>query len=88
MRQDYLDIFEGIKSNAMHTAQYDENIDIGTAYFGMPKLRRQDVLKAEHQVPITKDCYIPNKLLDDPCCKILLDTGVRKSSMSQMFYLN
>ena len=27
-------------------------------------MRRQNELKAEHKAPITKDCYIPGKLLD------------------------
>ena len=44
LKQDYLDIFEGIKSDVMHTVQYDENSNIGTTYLGMPKMRRQDEL--------------------------------------------
>ena len=32
IKMDYLDIFEGVISDIMYTAQYDENIDIVTAY--------------------------------------------------------
>ena len=32
LKQNYLDILEGLKSNIMYTAQYHENSDIGTTY--------------------------------------------------------
>ena len=86
LKQDYQDIFEGIKSNTMYTAQYDENSAIGTTYLRMPKMRRQDELKAEHQAPITEDCYIPGKLLDGTDSKILLDTRASKAFMSQLLF--
>ena len=40
LKQDYLDILEEVKSDAMYTAKYDENSDTGTTHSGMPKLRR------------------------------------------------
>ena len=56
LKQDYLDIFEGVKSEITYTVQYDENSDTGTAYIRMPKMRRQDELKGEHKTPIKEDC--------------------------------
>ena len=35
LKQDYLDIFEGVRSDVMYTAQYDENHYIGTTYLGI-----------------------------------------------------
>ena len=72
----------------MYTAKYDEDSDIGTTYLGLSKMRRQDELKAEHEVSITEDCYIHGKLLDGTDCKILLDMGASKPFMSKTFYLN
>ena len=40
LKQDYLNIFGGITSDVMYTAQYDESSDAGTTYLGMPKIRR------------------------------------------------
>ena len=39
-------------------------------------------------MPITEDCYIQGKLLDDTDCKILLDAGASKPFISKTFYLN
>ena len=71
LKQDYLDIFEGARSDVTCTAKYDENNDIGTTYLGTFKMGRQDELKAEHKASTTED--IPAKLLDGIDCKILLD---------------
>ena len=60
LKQDCIHIFEGFKSDVMYVAQDDENSDIGTTYLGMPKMKRQDELKAEHKAPIAEDCYIPS----------------------------
>ena len=39
LKQDYLDMFECIKSDVMYTAQCDENSDLGATYLGMPKIK-------------------------------------------------
>ena len=88
LKQDYLDIFEGFRLDVIHTDKYNENSEIGTTYLGTSKLRRQDDLKAEHKVPITEDCYIPDKLMDGTYCNILLDMEAKKSFMSKTYYLN
>ena len=81
LKQDYLDIFEDIKSYIMYTAQYDETSDIGTIYLRMPKMTRQKKLKADNKAPITEDCYIPRKLLDIP--RKLLDSTDYKSLLNR-----
>ena len=56
LQQDYLDIFEGAKSDVMYTAQYHENSDIGTTYLGC---LRQHELQTVHKTPITKTVICP-----------------------------
>ena len=70
LKHEFPDIFEGVKSDVMYTAKYDENSDIETTYLGSSTMRRQDELIAEHKAPIT-DLYVYSKLLDDTYCKIL-----------------
>ena len=81
LKQDYLDIFEGVKSDIMCTTQYDKNSDIGTTHLGMPKVRRQDELTPEKSTN-------NSKLLHGTNCKILLQTGAGKSFMSRPFHFN
>ena len=51
LKQDYLDIFEGVQSHVVYTALYDKNNAIETTYLGKPKLRRQDKLTADLKYP-------------------------------------
>ena len=62
-----------------------KNSDIVTTYLGMPKMRRQDELKAECKAHMTEDCYIPGKLLGGTDCKILLNTGESNSFLCKTF---
>ena len=71
LKQDYLDIFEGARSDVTCRVKYDEYSDIVTTYLGTFKMGRQDELKAEHKASITED--IPAKLLVSINCKVLLD---------------
>ena len=69
----------------MYSAQYYDLVRQGNI-LGMPKIRRQEELKAEQKVAITKFCYILGKLLDGNNCKILLDTGGNRSCVSKTFF--
>ena len=51
LKQDYLDIFEGVKSDVIYSVQYDESSDLGTTYIGIPKMRRQDEWKKKKKHP-------------------------------------
>ena len=88
MKQSYLYIFEGVRSDVIYTAKYNANSDICTKYLGTLKMRRQGELKAEHRVHIMEDCYIPGKLLDRPYSKILLDIRASKLFLSKTLYLS
>ena len=72
LKEDYLDIFEGVMSYVMYTTKYDENSDIGTTYLRVSMMRGQDELRVEHRPPITEDSYMPDKLLDGTNCKTSL----------------
>ena len=88
LKQDYIDIFEGVKSDVMYTAKYDKNSDTGTTYIGTSEMRRQVALKTQHKASIMEDYYIHGKLLDGTDCKILLEMEASKSFMYKTFYLN
>ena len=64
LAQDYLDIFEGVMSDVICAAKYDEKSELGITYLRTPKMRRQDrCRKAEHKAPIMEDCYKPMNVL-------------------------
>ena len=54
LKQDYLDVFEGIRTEVINTVKYDENSDIGTTYLWTFRIKRQDDLRAEHKTSITE----------------------------------
>ena len=73
LKQDYLNIFEGGKSETLCTIMYDEDSSISKTYKGTSNMKRQDALKGEHKVPTTEYCYIDVKLWDGTKCRILLN---------------
>ena len=62
LRQNYMDVLEGVKLEIMYMAKYDKDCDIGTMCMGTSNIRRQDDLKAEHKLPITGVCCMDGKL--------------------------
>ena len=88
LQEEYMDIYEGIHSDIVSSNRFDENSDISTTYLGKIENRRnQDKLKAEKSFPISENGYILGRLLDGTKCQLLLDTGVSKSFMSKLFYM-
>ena len=85
LKQDYLDIFEGVRSDVIYTAKYAENRDIGTTYLEITKIRRQDELKAEYKVPIIEDCFMPGKLMD---VTVIIRYYLTQKLVSNLFHLN
>ena len=88
MKQHYLDLFEGVKLDVIYTAEYDENSDIGTTCLGTFKIRRQDEMKTEHQMPIIEDCYKQGRLLNPIDFMTLHNVEASRSFMFKTFYLN
>ena len=87
LREEYLDMYEGIQSDVVSSSRFDENSDISTTYLGKMSKEGQDELKAEESFPISENGYILRRLLDGTKCQLLLDTGTSKSFMSKSFYM-
>ena len=88
LKEEYMDIYEGIHSDIISSNRFDENSDISTTYLGKIENRgNQDKLKAEESFSILENGYTLGRLLGGTKCQILLDTGTSKSFMSKLFYM-
>ena len=47
LREEYLDVYEGIHSEIVNTTRFDENSDLGTDYLGRSDISKSDKLKVE-----------------------------------------
>ena len=88
LKEEYLDIYDGIQSETLSTTRFDENSDLSTTYLGRVDMTRASKIKAEETFPISEQGYTVGKLLDGTECQILLDTGASKSFMSKSHYLH
>ena len=87
LKSNYLNMYEGVYVEMIHTNRFDENADLSTTYLGYTKMTRETRIKAEEKFPFTGLGFSSGKLLDGTECQILLDTGVTKSYMSKAYYL-
>ena len=85
--KEYLDVYEGIKSEIINTTRFDENSDLSTTYLGRSNKTISDKLKAEASFPISEHGHTLGRLLDGTECQLLLDTGASKSFISKSFYM-
>ena len=69
------------------TSRFDENVDLSTTYLGRIDMKREEVLKAEENFPISEQGFVNGKLTNGEECQILLDMGASKSYMSKSYYL-
>ena len=87
LQEEYMHIYEGIQSEIVSSNRFDEISDISTTYLGRVENKdNQNKLKAGESFPISENGYTLGRLLDDPECQLLLDTGASKSFMSKSFY--
>ena len=54
LREEYLDIYEGIHSDIVNTTRFDENSDLRTTYIGRWDRSESDKLKAAESFPISE----------------------------------
>ena len=87
LKEEYLDRYEGFKSEILDTTRFDENSDLSTTYLGKLNMTHDKNLMVEERFPISKLGYTVGKLLDGTERQILLDTGASKSFMSKSYYL-
>ena len=64
LKEEYLDICDGIQSKILSTTRFDENSDLSTTYFGRVDTTRANKIKAEETFPISEQGYTLAKLLD------------------------
>ena len=88
LKEEYLDRYEGVKSEILSTTRFDENSDLSMTYLGKMNIVKENKITAEEKIPISEQEYTTGKLLDGTKCQILLDTGVSKSFMSKSHYLH
>ena len=87
LKEQCLDVYEGIQSEILSTTTFDENTNISTTYLGQVDKSKNNKIKAEESFPISEQGYTMGKLLDGTECQILLDTGTSKSFMSKLYYM-
>ena len=87
-KEEYLDRYEGIKSEIVDTTRFKENSDLSTTYLGKVNMTHNKDLIVEERFPISKSGYTVGKLMDGMECQILLNTGASKSFMSKSYYLS
>ena len=86
-QEEYLNKYEGVKSETVDTTRFDENSDLSMTYLGKINITHNKNLMVEGRFPISKLGYTAGKLLDGTEYQILLDTGASKSFMSKSYYL-
>ena len=88
LKEEYLDMYEGIHSEIVNTMGFDKYLDLTTTYLGRSDRSNNDKFKAEECFSISEHMYATGKLLDGTECQLLLDTGASKSFMSKSFYMH
>ena len=88
LKEEYLDIFDGIQSEISSTTRFDENSELNRKYLKRVDTTRTSKMKVEETFPISEQRYKVGKLLDRTECQISLDTGASKSFMSKSHYLH
>ena len=51
LKEEYLDVYEGIQSEILNTAKFDENSDLSTTYLGKSDRPKNDKLKWRNLFP-------------------------------------
>ena len=85
LKEEYLDVYEGIQSEIVNTTRFDENSDLSTTYLGKADRLKNNKIEAEESFPISEQGCTMGKWLDSTECQIL-DTGASKSFMSKSYY--
>ena len=57
LKEEYLDMYEGIQSEIFSTMRFDENSDLITMYLGKVGTTRASKIKAEEKFPISEQGY-------------------------------
>ena len=88
LKEEYLDVYEGIQSEILNTTKFDGNSDVSTTYSGKSDRSKNDKCEAEESFSISGQGYTLGKLLDRTECQMFLDTGASKPLMSKSYYMH
>ena len=88
LKNEYLDVYEGVYLEVISTDKFHEDTDISPTYLGQVDMTINTEVKAEENFPMTARDYTRCHLLDGTDCDVLIDTGMSKSYMSKSFFYN
>ena len=74
LTKEYLDRYEGVRSQILNTTRFNENSTLKTTYLGRSNMVRDHKMVAEERFPMSEKGYTTGKLLDSTECQILLNT--------------
>ena len=86
--EEYLDKYDGIKSEILSTTRFNENSNLSMTYLGKVNVAREKKMTTEEKFLISEQGYTTWKLLDGTECQMLLDSRTSKSFMSKPHYLH
>ena len=64
LKEEYLDVYEGIQSEILSTTRFNENLDLSATYLGKADKSKNNKIKAEESFLISEQGYTMEKLLD------------------------
>ena len=68
LKEEYLDVYEGIQSEILSTTRFDENSDFSITHLGRVGTTKTSKIKVRESFPISKQGYTMEKLLDGTEC--------------------
>ena len=87
LKDKYMDVYEDVFAEVVTTNRCDENVDLSKMYLGKIGMKREDIMKAEENFPISEQGFVMGRILNGEECQILLDAGASNSYMSKSYYL-
>ena len=87
LKEEYLDMYNGVKSKVLSTTKFDENSDLSTTYLVRIDKTRLDKVNAEETLPISEQGPTIGKLLDGTEYQLLSHMGASKFFLSETHYL-
>ena len=75
LKEEYLDVYEGIQSEILSTTRFHKNSDLSTTYLRKADRSKNNKIKTEESFLISEQGYTMGKLLDGTECQLLLDMG-------------
>ena len=63
LTENYLDRYEGLKSEILNMTRFDENSDLSMTYLGRSSMVRDHKMVAEERFPMSEQGYTTGKLL-------------------------